>query len=161
MIKKIGLFGWIGIVLVVLIGFMAWYSPKAKEAKVEKEKEMTSREVALLCTTDMATAYHIHPELEIVINGVKTEIPANMGVQQVCMTSIHTHEGGGVIHIEAPIQKDFTLGDFFAVWKKSYPSSIPNVITDGTVGKVTVNGVSVDTYEETIFKDKDKLVVIY
>ena len=30
--------------------------------------EMTSREIALACTTDMATQFHIHPELAIVIN---------------------------------------------------------------------------------------------
>ena len=125
------------------------------------QKNMTSREVALLCTTDMATEYHIHPEVEIVIKGVKTEIPANMGVQAICMTSIHTHEGGGVIHVESPVQKDFTLGDFFAVWKKSSPSSVPSVISLGMIGKVTVNGIAVNTYEDTIFKDKDKLVVTY
>ena len=158
---KINLFGWIIIILVILIGFLIWYSPKSKETKVEQEKSMTSREVALLCTTDMATTYHIHPEVEIVVNGVKIEIPANMGVQQICMTSIHTHAGGGLIHIESPIQKEFTLGDLFAVWKKYLPSSLPSAIANGNVGKVKVNGVEVSTYEDTVLKDKDKLVVNY
>ncbi len=161
MIKKIGLFGWIGIVLVVLIGFLAWYSPKIKEGKIEQEKNMTSREIALLCTTDMATAYHIHPEVEIIVNGVKAEIPPNMGVQQICMTSIHTHDGGGVIHVEAPIQKEFTLGDFFAVWEKTSPSSFPEVVKEKKIGSVTVNGIAVSSYEDTVFKDRDKLIVSY
>ena len=156
-----GFFGWICIALVLSVAFLAWWSPKSKEAQINKEKSMTSREVALLCTTDMATTYHIHPEIKIISNGVEIPIPGNMGVQQICMTSIHTHDPGGVIHIESPIQKDFTLGDFFAVWKKSYSNSVPNVIKEGTMGKVTVNSVSVSTYEDTVFRDKDKLVITY
>lgn len=160
---KIGMFGRITIAVVVLIGLSMWWSPKAKEAKVENQKEMTSREVALLCTTDMATEYHIHSELQIIINGVETPIPANLGIQPSCMTSIHTHEGGGVIHVESPVAKDFTLGDFFTVWKKDFSKNkiLDSAITATTEIVVTVNGQKVDTYENTILRDKDKIVISY
>ncbi len=160
---KIGIIGWITIGAVILIGFVVLWSPKAKEAKVERQKEMTSREIALLCTTDMATQYHIHPELKIIINGVEISIPANLGIQPTCMTSIHTHGEPGVIHVEAPVAKDFTLGDFFAVWKKDFSKDkiLDSSLTATTEIVVTVNGEKVDTYENTILRDKDKIVISY
>jgi hypothetical protein len=33
-----------------------------------------------------------------------------------CFSWLHTHTPDGIIHIEAPIPRTFTLGDFFAVW---------------------------------------------
>lgn len=160
---KINFLGWIVIVLVILIGISIWWKPKAEQVKTEKTQEMTSREVALLCTTDMATTYHIHPELSIVIDGVEVPIPANIGIQPTCMTSIHTHEGGGVIHVESPVQKEFTLGDFFAVWQKEFSKDqiLDRVATDTTEIVVSVNGERVDTYENTILKDKDKITILY
>ncbi len=160
---KIGVFGWITIVIIALIGLSIWWSSKARETKVERQKEMTSRETALLCTTDMATQYHIHPELQILIDGVATVLPDNIGINPNCMTSIHTHSSDGVIHVESPVQKDFTLGDFFAVWKKDFSK---DKILDSSVGPgseivVTVNGQKVDTYENTILKDKDKIIISY
>jgi|GEM_PF-638511 len=156
--KKIGFGGWIVLLLVVLIGLTIWWSPKAKEAKNNRLKEMTSREVALLCTTDMATQYHIHPEIQIVVNNVTQEIPKDIGIQPGCMTSIHTHEGGGIIHVESPVQKDFTLGDFFAVWKQDFSKDkiLTHAVSNSTEIVVTVNGERVETYEHTILKDKDK-----
>ncbi len=160
---KIGLVGWVSIIVVALIGLSIWWSPKAKEAKIQNQKEMTSREAALLCTTDMATQYHIHPELKIIIEGTETLLPANLGIQPSCMTSIHTHEGGGVIHVESPVVKDFTLGDFFAVWKKDFSKDkiLDTTITPTTEIVVTVNGQKVDTYENTILRDKDKIVILF
>lgn len=161
--KKISFGSWIGILLIVLIGFAIWWTPKAKEAKIEQQKEQTSREVALLCTTDMATQYHIHPELQILINGENNSIPKNLGIKSNCMTSIHTHDEVGVIHVEAPVQKDFTLGDFFAVWQKDFSKSkiLDYVVDEQHEISVTINGVPVDTFENTILGDKDKIVISY
>lgn len=33
---------------------------------------------------------------------------------------IHTHDDTGIIHIESPVKRDFTLADFFAVWNKPF-----------------------------------------
>lgn len=124
---------------------------------------LTNREVALLCTTDMATEFHIHPNLTIIINGQKQEIPPNIGINVTCMNSIHTHEGGGVIHVESPIQRDFTLSDFFAVWDKPFDSQ--NILSfqtdDAHTIVVSVNGEIVDTFENTILRDKDDIVISY
>jgi hypothetical protein len=29
---------------------------------------------------------------------------------------IHTHDGTGVIHVESPVRRTYTLGEFFDVW---------------------------------------------
>jgi hypothetical protein len=40
-----------------------------------------------------------------------------------CFYWLHTHTGDGIIHIESPVQRTFTLGDFFAIWGQPLSSS--------------------------------------
>lgn len=146
-----------------LIFLIIFAGGKAGEKKVERYTNMTSREVAVLCTTDMATAFHIHPEIYIKINGEDMPLPENIGIKPTCMNSIHTHDGGGIVHVEAPVQKDFTIGDFFAVWDKTFTK---DQILDSRVDAtheivVAVNGEPVDTFENTLLADKDKIVIEY
>jgi hypothetical protein len=124
---------------------------------------LSSRDVAIACTTDMATEFHIHPVLEIYINGEQQVIPANVGITPSCMMSLHTHTPDGIIHVEAPVQKDFTLGDFFAVWNKPFSKDqILDSKADETHRiRVTVNGSEVTTYENTILVDRDQIVIYY
>ncbi|MDP9249125.1 MAG: hypothetical protein M3M85_01260 [bacterium] len=151
------------VVIILVFGGLLLAGNMAKTGKVEKEQALTSREVALACTTDMATEYHIHPALMVIVNGEEVLVPENIGITPNCMTSIHTHHEKNVLHVEAPVQKDFTLGDFFAVWGKDFSSSklLDNVITDKSEIVVTVNGVRVETYENTVLGDKDKIVIEY
>ncbi len=160
---KIGFMGWLVIIIIILIAFMIWWKPHSDAKRIEKEVTLTSREVALQCTTDMATKYHIHPALQIYINGEKQEIPEGVGVSAICMNSLHTHDATGTIHVEAPVQKDFTLGDFFAVWKKDFSKDkiLDSVVTPDTEIVVTVNDKVVDTYENTVLHDLDKIVISY
>jgi sulfur carrier protein ThiS len=111
----------------------------------------------------MATEYHIHPELTIMLNGKEVVVPRNVGIQPRCMTSIHTHDEPHVLHVEAPVKRDFTLGDFFAVWQKDFSSTklLDNTVAEGSEIVVTVNGEKVDTYENTILSDKDKIIITY
>ena len=123
----------------------------------------TNREVALICTTDMATQFHIHPHLEILINGRREEIPANIGIKSTCMNALHTHDTSGTIHVESPEQRDFTLADFFAVWNKPFNKDhIIDYKTDSQHAiRETVNGKEVLDYENTVLRDKDQIVIIY
>lgn len=149
---------WIIGLITVTIVLLVWadYSKNPSSSK-------TNREVALACTTDMATQFHVHPKLEIMINGQKQEIPANLGVGLSCMNALHTHDSSGVIHVESPEKRDFTLSDFFAVWNKTYSKDrVLDYKVDAThVIRETVNGQEVQNYENTILRDKDQIVIYY
>jgi hypothetical protein len=62
--------------------------------------------------------FHIHALLHIYINGLLAPLPANIGLDPAkgIESSMHTHDGTGIIHMEAPRPYNYTLGDFFSVW---------------------------------------------
>jgi hypothetical protein len=61
--------------------------------------------------------YHIHQHLDIFVNGKKIDVPAFIGINDSAyITELHTHAPDGIIHIEAPSNKHYTLGTFFAEW---------------------------------------------
>jgi hypothetical protein len=66
-------------------------------------------------------AYHIHQHLDIFLNGKHITVPQCIGIYGcyanfVYITELHTHRTDGVIHVEAPSNKHYTLGTFFAEW---------------------------------------------
>ena len=40
-----------------------------------------------------------------------------------CFYLLQTHTDDGIIHIESPVQRTFTLGDLFAIWGQPLSSS--------------------------------------
>ncbi len=123
----------------------------------------TTREIAMSCTLDMYTQFHIHPHLRIMINGAEQTIPANTGISLSCMHPLHTHDTSGTIHVESPEQRDFTLGDFFAVWGKTFSKDqiLDSVIDASHEIVMTVGGAPSDAYENLVFKDKQEIVIEY
>jgi hypothetical protein len=95
------------------------------------------------CNSTEQLAYHIHAHVTMVINGVPAQIPAGVGITDTCYYWLHTHDTSGIIHIEAPANTSFTLGNFLDVWKTKF-SQLPyhselNATTGWTVyvdGKV-------------------------
>lgn len=78
-------------------------------------------------------AFHIHAHLRIFVNGQEKAVPYGIGiVPPYQMTAdaagtpfvaggrgiywLHTHDTTGIIHMEAPAQVSFTLGEFFDMW---------------------------------------------
>jgi hypothetical protein len=82
----------------------------------------------IACQTSEQVAYHIHAHLTIYASGARQVVPAGIGIpgpQQVvdgfvaggkCLYWLHTHDSTGVVHIESPVQRVYTLGQFFDVW---------------------------------------------
>jgi hypothetical protein len=62
--------------------------------------------------------FHIHAMLRIYVNGLLRPLPADIGLDSAkgIESSMHTHDGSGIIHMEAPRPYPYTLGDFFSVW---------------------------------------------
>lgn len=76
--------------------------------------------------------FHIHAHLAIYVRGQQKLIPYGIGIvppYKLLNTAngafvaggskfywLHTHDETGLIHIESPIQRTFTLGNLFDVW---------------------------------------------
>ncbi len=154
---------WFGIIVVVVFGGLLWFMFYKEASKKDFLTNASTKEIALTCTTDMATQFHIHPELKIVFDGVDQVIPVNVGVVSGCMNPLHTHTADGILHVESPVKRDFTLGDFFTVWDKPFSKT---QIMDKTVSgsaqiTMTVNGEVNDAFENLVLMDKDKIVITY
>jgi hypothetical protein len=61
---------------------------------------------------------HYHAHLTLLRDGKPVEVPALIGidVQHQCLYWLHTHDATGIIHIESPDTRTYTLGEFFDVW---------------------------------------------
>lgn len=86
----------------------------------------------ITCETGEQLAFHIHVHLRIVINGQSRRIPAGIGTAPPyesvhtsagtflsaagCFAWLHTHAADGIVHIESPVERTYTLGEFFDVW---------------------------------------------
>jgi hypothetical protein len=67
--------------------------------------------------TTQGLALHLEPLLRIFVLGREIEVPNGIGiVSRGRLAPIHTHDSSGIIHIESPIHRTYTLGDIFAVW---------------------------------------------
>jgi hypothetical protein len=90
------------------------------------------------------TVFHVHANLEVVTDGKKQTVPANIGIDQSSnfLTSLHTHATDGVIHMEAVQPYPFKLGQFFQVW--NVPFSATQIgsyhVGKGLVLQTWVNG---------------------
>lgn len=66
--------------------------------------------------------YHWHTDLEIFSGPALVTIPANIGLNIGCIQPLHTHDSSGRIHVESDVDRLYSLGDFYAVWRKPFGS---------------------------------------
>lgn len=70
---------------------------------------------------------HYHAHLDVFVNGQPVPVPAGLGINvgpngqppehgAPGIAPLHTHDPGGVLHIEAPSDMTFTLGQVFDEW---------------------------------------------
>ena len=73
---------------------------------------------SISCDQMEGSRVHIHQHLVILDRGKPVAIPADVGrpATRQCLYWVHTHTPDGIIHIEAPQDRIFTLGDFFQIW---------------------------------------------
>ena len=90
------------------------------------------------CQSSEQTLFHIHAHLTIFVNGAARQVPAAIGIpgaqaqttaagpfieQGTCFYWLHTHAADGIIHIESPVQRNYTLGNFFDEWGQPLSAS--------------------------------------
>lgn len=110
------------------------------------------------CETQEYSTFHIHAHLDVFVNGQHTSVPQYVGIMDnKCLYWLHTHDTSGVMHIESPQQKNFTLGQFVDIWKTTGSSSPP-------AGDpiIFVNGQEVTTgLADTQLSQHDEIAMIY
>jgi hypothetical protein len=100
------------------------------------------------CAPIEQLAYHIHAHLQVYVAGSPRALPGAIGMvgpvaqqtpngpfygAQGCYYWLHTHASDGIIHIESPSPRIYTLGNFFDEWHQ--PLSATQVA--GAKGAVT------------------------
>ena len=86
----------------------------------------TGQEVAgIRCDEMEGQRVHIHQHIAIFDHGKPVGVPDNIGRPLIrqCLYWVHTHTTDGVIHIESPTTRTFTLGDFFTIWGQPLTST--------------------------------------
>jgi hypothetical protein len=124
--------------------------------------------IGLPALSFQGTALHIHQHLDLYVAGKKVTIPADIGIAQtasgVLFSPIHTHDTSGIIHVESPTVRPFTLGEFFDVWGVRFtPDCIGGDCNNaGARLRVYVNGHLVTGDPAAIrLTSHEEIVVIY
>ncbi|GHO47914.1 hypothetical protein [Ktedonospora formicarum] len=97
----------------------------------------------ITCDAQEQLNYHIHAHLSVYIDGQPVAIPQNIGIASdgSCIYWLHTHDTTGLLHIESPTTKTYTLGDFFTVWQQRFSSlGYPAQLKQNTGWKIYVDG---------------------
>ncbi len=142
------------LIIIVLIVY-------ALDAKVPGYPARTPTSLTDVPLSPVAPAYHIHVHLDVFVNGSHITVPDNLGhLTDGSLYAIHTHDTSGIIHLEAPAQQSFTLGQIFEVWGWPLDS---NHIFDQT-GPVTLyvdNGNTPHLFDANyVLQPHDEIVLV-
>lgn len=116
------------------------------------------------CDPTEGTTFHVHAHLDLFVDSKPVVIPAGIGIKpNECLYWLHTHNTSGVIHIESPEQRTFTLGQFIQVWDNT-PGISPKfeeIIHGDKNIKVFVNGNEVnDNYDKITLSAHDEIALV-
>ncbi|HSX05117.1 MAG TPA: hypothetical protein VLF69_01470 [Candidatus Saccharimonadales bacterium] len=91
------------------------------------------------CESEMVQI-HYHAHLAMFQDGKEVALPAGIGIDNSasCLYWLHTHQPDGIIHIESPKDQQFTLGNFFDVWKQPLSNTQAGPIKASNGQKLTV-----------------------
>ena len=112
---------------------------------------------------------HNHVSLNVPLDGNPIAIPAQIGIEQPGkpedsllygdhsldkygmpgMSSLHTHDDTGTIHVESNTVKNFTLGEFLSIWR--------GLDVDGKTVKASSNDKPVSDFRNIILNDGEKI----
>jgi hypothetical protein len=106
--------------------------PAARPLALPRPLRVGEQIDGITCQTGEQIAFHIHAHLRIVVRGQSRQVPAGIGVAPPyeveripagrfvtggsCFMWLHTHADDGIVHVESPVKRTYTLGEFFDIW---------------------------------------------
>lgn len=109
---------------------------------------------------------HIHAHLDVLVDGRPVPVAASIGIDRVGsgVSPLHTHDDSGVLHVESPVERSFSLGELFTQWGVSLSADNVGALrsTDGNEIRAFVNGVQRPGNPAAItFADRDEVALVY
>jgi hypothetical protein len=116
------------------------------------------------CDSMEGAVEHIHSHILLVDRGRTQNVPANIGIPSggSCLYWVHTHTADGFIHIESPVKRPFTLGQFFDIWGMDLSRSQAANVTAprGRKLSVWVNGQAYGgDPNKIVLRDRETIVI--
>ena len=73
------------------------------------------------------------------------------------------HDATGVIHIESPVERNFTLGEFFDIWGRAFSDSrlFDYQVSPGSSLQVYVNGEPTGDVRNIVLHQHDEIAIVY
>jgi hypothetical protein len=162
--KKIKRFIVIGLIIVVAIGIgVAVASSKFLSSSSAEAQTIDG----IQCNAAEQLVFHNHAHLDMFINGQPYTIPSQVGiVPGKCIYWLHTHDDSGVIHIESPVTRNFTLGQFFDIWKKKFSNVqiFDNIANATNTMSIYVNGTKTNgntDYRNINLNEHDQIAIVF
>ncbi len=105
--------------------------PNARQLAGTSGAPPTAPVDGIQCLGSEQLLFHIHAHLTVYVDGAARQLPYGIGIVNpqvsqtpvgayvgtgTCFYWLHTHAADGIIHIESPVTRTYTLGDFFDVW---------------------------------------------
>jgi hypothetical protein len=119
-----------------------WDRPADQAAMVAK--------AGLTLTPEETLSVHYHAHLDVIVDGSPIPVPAGLGINagpngelpdhgSPGIAPLHTHDTSGILHIEAPKNDTFTLGQVFTEWGVALSAGHVGAYATGDSGDRTVN----------------------
>lgn len=119
----------------------------------------------ITCDRTEGNVEHIHANLQLYDRGHALTVPGQIGMPDTggCLYWIHTHSDDGMIHIEAPVKRTFSLGQFFDIWDSdlSWTQAGSMKAPHGKRLSVWVNGTPWhgNSPRDIVLKDHESIVI--
>ncbi len=106
--------------------------------------ELARNDPLKVCINDRVTSYNISATLELYVDGVQADIPANIGFSEDgCQRTLYTLTSDGAIHASWEEEYPFELGHFLWVWE------FPLRDMDQSKSRILVNGAETGDFINT------------
>jgi hypothetical protein len=124
---------------------------------------LEDREEALGLPAPSESIYHVHAQVKIYVNGKPQTVPNNIGIDpsKGFLSSLHSHDEKGIIHMEAVEKYPFTVGQFMTIWGVKFTNTQLGAfkVGNGLVLETYLNGKKVPNGPATELKQSDRVVI--
>ena len=147
----------LGLITISILSSVYYLNTNSNQKDEPLGSDYLKSEICYYALQGIKSDYHYHLQLNITINEVRIEIPANIGFEKdengetIFLHPIHTYDNSGRIHVETMRNATAELGFFFDIWGKDFSSNriLDYNVDEEYIIEMTVNDEFVDTFENT------------